>query len=73
MLFNIPKLILSVAVVLFSSACTSDSRYHEIQSARLNECNYMADKEYHECIQRQEGSYDDYKKSRTTEHAEKND
>ena len=42
--------IATLAVVL--SACSSDARYHEIQSARLSECNHMADKEYHECVKR---------------------
>ena len=44
------------------SACSSDARYHEIQSARLSECNYMADKEYHECVKRQQDSYEEFKK-----------
>jgi len=67
MVFNILKLLFSVAIVFILSACTSDSRYHEIQSARLDECNYMADKEYHECIKRQEGGYDDFKKNQATQ------
>lgn len=73
MVFNTLKLLFSVLFVLSLSACTSDSRYHEIQSARLNECNYMADKEYHECVKRQESGYDEYKNNRANEQASKND
>lgn len=67
------KYLVSAVVVLFLTACSSDARYHEIQSARLGECSYMADKEYHECVKNQQGSYDDYKKSRAAEPTEKND
>lgn len=73
MVFNTLKLLFCASIVFILSACTSESRYHEIQSARLGECSYMADKEYHECIKRQEDSYDDYKKSRAVEPTEKND
>ncbi|MCQ8878313.1 hypothetical protein NQT69_09915 [Pseudoalteromonas shioyasakiensis] len=73
MVFNTLKLFFSASMIFILSACTSDSRYHEIQSARLDECNYMADKEYHECIKRQEDSYDEYKKNRATEQTTQND
>ncbi|CAM3771587.1 MULTISPECIES: hypothetical protein [Pseudoalteromonas] len=73
MVFNTLKLLFSASIVFILSACSSDSRYHEIQSARLGECSYMADKEYHECIKRQEDSYDEYKKNRATEQTTKND
>lgn len=73
MVFNTLKLLFSASLVLLLSACASDSRYHEIQSARLDECNYMADKEYHECIKRQEDSYAEYKKNRADQGASKND
>lgn len=73
MLFNKLKYVIGAVMALCLTACSTDARYHEIQSARLGECSYMADKEYHECVKRQQDSYDEYKKSRTTEHAEKND
>ncbi|NMR27342.1 hypothetical protein HH219_17685 [Pseudoalteromonas sp. NEC-BIFX-2020_015] len=73
MLFNMLKLAISAMLVIFLTACSSNSRYHEIQSARLGECNYMADKEYHECIKRQEDGYDEFKKQRAEQQATKND
>jgi len=33
----------------------------------------MADKEYHECVKRQESGYDEYKNNRANEQASKND
>lgn len=73
MFFNRLKLSITLCCSLALVACSSDARYHEIQSARLGECNYMADKEYHECIKRQEDSYDEYKKNTTTEQTTNND
>jgi|TARA_E500000178_G_scaffold325231_1_gene352422 hypothetical protein len=49
------------------AGCSSDSRYHEIQSARLGECSHMADKEYHECVKQQQDSYKEFKKQQTAE------
>ncbi|MBQ4798776.1 hypothetical protein J8L73_06485 [Pseudoalteromonas sp. MMG006] len=42
--------------------CSSDARFHEIQSARLDECNYKADKEYYECLENQDKNFEEYKK-----------
>ncbi|TMO82269.1 hypothetical protein CWC16_00455 [Pseudoalteromonas sp. S3776] len=42
--------------------CSSDARFHEIQSARLDECNYKADKEYYECLEQQDKNFEEYKK-----------
>jgi len=71
MRLNRVKLSLMISIGVVLGGCSSDARYHEIQSARLGECNYMADKEYHECIKRQEGSYDEFKKQ--AEQTSKND
>ncbi|HEA19191.1 MAG: hypothetical protein ACTH4U_09315 [Pseudoalteromonas prydzensis] len=73
MLFNKLKYVMSIVLVLFLTACSSDSRYHEIQAARLGECSYMADKEYHECVKRQQDSYDEFKKQREAEQTTDND
>lgn len=62
MFFNALKFVALAALLVMLSACSSDARYHEIQSARLNECNYLADKEYHECVKRQEDGYEEFKK-----------
>ena len=48
MFFNALKLAVIATLAVVLSACSSDARYQEIQSARLSECNYLADKEYHE-------------------------
>ncbi|MGO2478316.1 MAG: hypothetical protein ACTH7Q_08120 [Pseudoalteromonas sp.] len=73
MFFNRLKLGFILCSGLVLSACSSDARYYEIQSARLGECNYMADKEYHECIKRQEGRYGEFKKQQTEQQVSKND
>lgn len=65
MFFHTLKCAFILCALFVISACSSDARYHEVQSARLGECNYMADKEYHECIKRQEDGYDEYKKQQT--------
>ncbi|WP_194441059.1 MULTISPECIES: hypothetical protein [unclassified Pseudoalteromonas] len=62
MFFNALKLAVIATLAVVVSACSSDARYHEIQSARLSECNYLADKEYHECVKRQQDSYEEFKK-----------
>ncbi len=62
MFFNALKLAVIATLAVVLSACSSDARYHEIQSARLSECNHMADKEYHECVKRQQDSYEEFKK-----------
>jgi len=61
------KYLLSLSVIVVLAGCSSDSRYHEIQSARLGECSHMADKEYHECVKQQQGSYKEFKKQQTAE------
>ena len=81
MLFNRLKWVVSASAVLLLTGCSSDARYHEIQAARLGECSYMADKEYHECIKRQEDGYKKFKKQQdivpenysSQEHTSKND
>ncbi|MBH0055936.1 hypothetical protein I6F65_03095 [Pseudoalteromonas sp. SWXJZ94C] len=44
------------------AACSSETRFHEVQSARLDECNYKADKEYYECLDNQDSNYEEFKK-----------
>lgn len=61
------KYLLSLSVIFVLAGCSSDSRYHEIQSARLGECSHMADKEYHECVKQQQDSYKEFKKQQTAE------
>lgn len=61
------KYLLSLSVIVVLAGCSSDSRYHEIQSARLVECSHMADKEYHECVKQQQDSYKEFKKQQTAE------
>ncbi|MFP3350188.1 hypothetical protein R0K04_02090 [Pseudoalteromonas sp. SIMBA_153] len=61
------KYLLSLSVIVVLAGCSSDSRYHEIQSARLGECSHMADKEYHECVKQQQDSYKEFKKQQTAE------
>jgi uncharacterized lipoprotein len=68
MLNNNLKYLLSLSVIVVLAGCSSDSRYHEIQSARLDECSHMADKEYHECVKQQQDSYKEFKKQQTAEH-----
>ncbi|MCK8134242.1 MULTISPECIES: hypothetical protein [Pseudoalteromonas] len=67
MLNNKLKYIFSLSVLLVLAGCSSDSRYHEIQSARLGECSYMADKEYHECVKQQQDSYKEFKEQQARE------
>ncbi|OLF74929.1 hypothetical protein AWH60_09850 [Pseudoalteromonas haloplanktis] len=67
MLNNNLKYLLSLSVIVVLAGCSSDSRYHEIQSARLGECSHMADKEYHECVKQQQDSYKEFKKQQTAE------
>ncbi|TMO75036.1 hypothetical protein CWC17_06935 [Pseudoalteromonas sp. S3785] len=47
------------------AGCSSDARFHEIQSARLDECNYKADKEYYECLEQQDKNFEEYKKQQS--------
>ena len=61
------KYLLSLSVIVVLAGCSSDSRYHEIQSARLGECSHMADKEYHECVKQQQDSYKEFKKQQIAE------
>lgn len=61
------KYLLSLSVILLLVGCSSNSRYHEIQSARLGECSYMADKQYHECVKQQQDSYKEFKKQQADE------
>ena len=61
------KYLHSLSVIVVLAGCSSDSRYHEIQSARLGECSHMADKEYHECVKQQQDSYKEFKKQQTAE------
>ncbi|WP_405598077.1 MULTISPECIES: hypothetical protein [unclassified Pseudoalteromonas] len=49
------------------AGCSSDARFHEFQSARLNECNYKADKEYYECLNKQDSNYEEFKKKQKAE------
>ncbi|KTF11505.1 hypothetical protein [Pseudoalteromonas sp. 10-33] len=44
------------------AGCSSDARFEQLQSARLNECNYKADKEYYECLKEQDSNYEEFKK-----------
>ncbi len=67
MLNNKLKYLFSLSALLVLAACSSDSRYHEIQSARLGECSYMADKEYHECVKQQQDSYKEFKEQQARE------
>ncbi|URR00512.1 hypothetical protein LOC50_14890 [Pseudoalteromonas sp. SCSIO 43095] len=67
MLNNKLKYIFSLSALLVLAGCSSDSRYHEIQSARLRECSYMADKEYHECVKQQQDSYKEFKEQQARE------
>ncbi|TMP60033.1 hypothetical protein CWB77_12315 [Pseudoalteromonas sp. S1610] len=67
MLNNNLKYLLSLSVIVVLAGCSSDSRYHEIQSARLGECSHMADKEYHECVKQQQDSYKEFKKQEIAE------
>ncbi|KPZ65987.1 hypothetical protein AN392_01064 [Pseudoalteromonas sp. P1-16-1b] len=67
MLNNNLKYLLSLSVIVVLAGCSSNSRYHEIQSARLGECSHMADKEYHECVKQQQDSYKEFKKQQTAE------
>ena len=67
MLNNNLKYLLSLSVIVVLEGCSSDSRYHEIQSARLGECSHMADKEYHECVKQQQDSYKEFKKQQIAE------
>ncbi|MBB1292130.1 hypothetical protein [Pseudoalteromonas sp. SR41-4] len=81
MLFNRLKWVVSAFAVLFLTACSTDARYHEVQAARLGECSHMADKEYHQCIKRQEDGYKEFKQQQDIvpendlrqEHTTKND
>lgn len=56
--------LLFVAGLSLLAGCSSDARFHEIQSARLDECNYKADKEYYECLKLQEANFEEFKKQR---------
>ncbi|MEM6981657.1 MAG: hypothetical protein AAF510_01560 [Pseudomonadota bacterium] len=67
MLNNKLKYLFSFSALLVLAGCSSDSRYHEIQSARLGECSYMADKEYHECVKQQQDSYKEFKEQQARE------
>ncbi len=67
MLNNKLKYIFSLSALLVLAGCSSDNRYHEIQSARLGECSYMADKEYHECVKQQQDSYKEFKEQQARE------
>jgi uncharacterized lipoprotein len=67
MLNNNLKYLLSLSVIVVLAGCSSNSRYHEIQSARLGECSHMADKEYHECVKQQQDSYKEFKKKQIAE------
>ena len=67
MLNNKLKYLFSLSALLVLAGCSSDSRYHEIQSARLGECSYMADKEYHECVNQQQDSYKEFKEQQARE------
>ena len=65
MFFNALKLAVIATLAVVLSACSSDARYHEIQSARLDECNYKADKEYYECLENQDKNFEEYKKQQS--------
>lgn len=67
MLNNKLNYLFSLSALLVLAGCSSDSRYHEIQSARLGECSYMADKEYHECVKQQQDSYKEFKEQQARE------
>ncbi|ALQ56859.1 Putative orphan lipoprotein [Pseudoalteromonas issachenkonii] len=67
MLNNKLKYLFSLSALLVIAGCSGDSRYHEIQSARLGECSYMADKEYHECVKQQQDSYKEFKEQQARE------
>jgi len=49
-------------VIFILAGCSSDARFHELQSARLNECKLKADKEYYECINNQNDNFEKFKK-----------
>ncbi|WP_372762650.1 hypothetical protein [Pseudoalteromonas sp.] len=55
------RYLLACAGVFLLSACSSDARFHEIQSARLDECNYKADAEYYECLKLQQSNFAKFK------------
>ena len=67
MLNNKLKYLFSLSALLVLAGCSSDSRYHEIQSVRLGECSHMADKEYHECVKQQQDSYKEFKEQQARE------
>ena len=67
MLNNKLKYLFSLCLLLLLAGCNSQSRYHEIQSARLGECSHMADKEYHACVKQQQDSYKEFKKQQQAE------
>ncbi|CAM4412950.1 hypothetical protein [Pseudoalteromonas ostreae] len=81
MFSNSLKWVVSALAVLFLTGCSTAARYHEVQAARLSECSHMADKEYHECIKRQENGYKEFKNQQdivlendsSQEHTTKND
>ncbi|WP_404344069.1 hypothetical protein [Pseudoalteromonas mariniglutinosa] len=61
MFFSLSKVLSVIVALLLLTACNSGARYHELQSARLNECSHMADKEYHACVKRQQDGYQEFK------------
>ena len=67
MLNNKLKYLFSLSALLVLAGCSSDSRYHEIQSARMGECSHMADKEYHQWVKQQQDSYKEFKEQQARE------
>ena len=59
------KSVLLVVGLSVVTGCSSNTRFHETQSARLDECNYMADKEYYECLKNQDKNFEKYKKQQS--------
>jgi hypothetical protein len=53
--------VLLAACLCVVAGCSSDARFHEMQSARLDECSYKADKEYYECLKQQEANFEKFK------------
>ncbi|MCF7517952.1 MULTISPECIES: hypothetical protein [Pseudoalteromonas] len=65
MFLNALKFTGIASMFLLLTGCSSNARFHELQSARLTECNYLADKEYHACVKRQQDSYENFKKQKS--------
>lgn len=62
---QISKCTLLLVGLFILAGCSSDARFHEIQSARLDECNYKDDKEYYECLENQDKNFEEYKKQQS--------